>query len=162
MAVKYVRKGYRKGKTGVFGKATPVVADLKKTKQRLLFVYMGVAVLAALSLIFQILEAGGPSTEFSVKHGEARIVAKPVVEEETGEKRFFLDLRVQWVVPNSSHPDSGEGTAQFLDERIEVSEALWNGFSEGEMIPVLYQIDSVRERLSVQTILPEGPSQGDE
>lgn len=161
MAVKYVRKGYRKGKTGVFGRATPVVADLKKTKQRLLLVYLGVAVLAALSLIFQMLGIGGRITESSVEHGAAQIVAKPVIEEETGEKRYFLDLRVEWMAPDSNHPDSPEGAPKFLDDRMEVSEGVWSGFSQGDIIPIIYRIDPVEERLSVQAILAEGAGQGD-
>ena len=162
MAVKYVREGYRKNKEGVFGRGTPVVTDQKKTKQRLLLVYFGVSVLAALSLIFQLLEVGKSLTDISVEHGEARIVAMPVVEAETGEKRYFLDLRVEWRTSDSDPPESTERAVLFLDDRMEVSRAVWNGFREGDLIPVIYRIDPARERLIVQAILSEGTAQRDE
>ena len=162
MAVKYVRKGYRKPTTGAHGRVPPGIGGLQKTKQRLLVVYFGVGVLASMILVFQLLGIGRSIAGTPVEQGEARIVGKPVVEEDTGKKRYFLDLRVEFVGLDADQADSGERAPTFLDDRVEVSVDAWKGFSEGETISVSSKIDRVRERLRVQSILSEAKNGGEE
>ena len=162
MVVKYARKGYRKRDAGEHGRATPGIGGLQKTKQRLLVVYFGVGVLASMILIFQLLGIGRSIAGTPVEQGEARIVGKQVVEEDTGENRYFLDLRVEFAGSNADQTDSGERAPTFLDDRVEISEASWRGFSEGETVFVSYKIDRVRERLRVQSILSEAQDGGEE
>ncbi|MCH7959841.1 MAG: hypothetical protein IID08_06910 [Candidatus Hydrogenedentes bacterium] len=162
MAVKYVRKGYRKPTTEAHRRAMPGIGGLQKTKQRLLVVYFGVGVLASMILVFQLLGIGRSNVGTPVEQGEARIVGKSVVEEDTGEKRYFLDLRVEFVGLDADRTDSGERAPRFLDDRVEVSGDAWKEFSEGETISVSYRIDRVRERLRVLSILSAAQDGGEE
>lgn len=162
MAVKYVRDGYRKQTEREPRDTMPGIGGLKKTKQRLLMVYLGVGVLASMILIFQLMEMGGSFGGRTLEQGQARIVGKVVTEESGGNMRYYLDLRVELANADPGEMVSGDPAATVIDDRVEVSEAAWQSFGEGEAVLVSYKIDRKRARLTVQTLLSDSLDAGNE
>lgn len=151
VAVKFVRKSFREDAKGTHGgfDRTPWYRSMNP-KQRLLVIYLGVGMFAAILFIFHNLDVMKPVHWEDPREGEAVILEKAVRAEGTPQERHYLTVAV--AIPAGGGEEQEPAEDLHLVDRLAVDKAGWELAEEGRSIRVTYVTNDRRSRVRVLAI----------
>ena len=157
MAVKYKREGHEDEK---FSWDVPSRTP-KNTRQRLLFIYIGLGAACVFLLMFYLMGEKAFDRWLPIRNGDGIVVEKFLEENDNGENEHYLGIQV--TVPPASPDEIGylQGTDAdivrrsgelTLGEKMATDEASWAAVAVGTRLQVEYQINMQRNTIIIRSL----------
>ena len=157
MAVKYKREGHEQ---------EPFSWDVKgrspkNTRQRLLFIYIGLGAASVFLLMFQYMGKNALERWLPERNGEGVVIEKILETDDNGVASFFLAIEVN--VPPASELEAGylmgenddvavRSGERVLGQKMATDPVSWEAVSEGTVILVDYQINMQRDDIIIRGV----------
>ena len=164
MAVKYVREDYKGRARGGLGTYQRDLASGRTAKQRLTLVYLGLALFSVLILVAHFLGLSTSLRLMPETEGSAVVIEKIVVDSDTPNPSYFLELRVEIESTEANQADTagpdGERvpSAFTLEDKVSVTEESWKLVETGTSLDVTYQMTLDQSSLIVRSLKLNDPS----